>query len=1233
MFSIKRIVFFLFLFSRLYCNAQIVALGVPFSENFPAHKSGFDGEMYSISQSEEGFMLFGNVHGIISYNALHWSNHEWKGHAVFFKNHKGQVFAGGFNRLAEIEFHNNQLTLRYIIDSAHFGQITRIVEHEQRLYFTTSAHELYYAADNKAHKILHDNAKIDLFKVNTALYAHTSTGLVEFENGRAGKTFLGDFFGSKQLSDMFVFNNTFIVRANNAFYSVDTKTKKIEPFKTDIDLQLQMFEYSCAKALSNNTLCVGTHKNGLYIIDKNGKLLHNLTMRTGTLNNNNVLDLFVDKANNVWVGQSSGVSRIEFPSAFSYFYKNSGVRGGVHSVARFQNALYVANEFGVLQLTDTHIRQIFPVFKLCNVLYSTHNQLLVGTEDGLFSISDYKNPRKIENDNIIAITHDPKTNLFFAASKNTVYIYRYGIAGQTLRLRSATTRNDVGSLKLLKSIGNFAAEINSVAVDSASNLWIGSNADGVYRLRNAGNYGEIEHFINSHGLQKEYPWLQVYSTSLGVLFSCSDGLYRYNNAAQQFYKDTLIPIPAELENYHITPIVEDAEGNLWFSFKSSKSARSRLAMARFVNNSYLLNSTYFNKIDAFWSSAIFPDKNSILWFGGAEGLLRMDFNQLYTQPNAQRPLFFQISLNTDSIVPHSYFDPENELRIDYKYNSIQFDFVSPIFENSDKVMYTCFLDGYSKSWSEPGTQTSKAFHNLAAGTYTFRVKSIDVYGSQSPENAFSFTVKSPPLLQWWTFLIYAVLLLPVYFLLSLLFKLLKKIITQKLKQQNEELQENYTKATQIIENILPKQAIEELTEKGNVSPRVFQKVSVLFCDIANFTQISEQHETTLIEKLNAIFTMFDTIIEKYRIEKIKTIGDAYMCAGGIPQENDTNPVETVLAALEMQAGIQRMQMGETQPWQVRIGIHTGQVIAGIIGSKKYFYDIWGDSVNTASRMESSGKIGEINISHDTYLLINNYFDCHYRGKIMAKNKGLLKMYFVKGIKNHLTDDPQRIKPNAGFNAILEELRYKDLEEKIFSIYTKYEKNKENQHVFADIPITNKHFVDYSYHNLFHVQDVVQYAEIIGRNEGVSDEEILILKLAALFHDIGLTQSYKNHEAHSVAIAQTVLAGAHYTPEQIEKVCELIEVTRMPQTPKNLLEQIICDADLDYLGREDYVPRSLDLYNEFLACGEIEKSEQEWIKLQIKFLQNHTFFTESEKRNRDGVKQRYIEMLQERLRNP
>lgn len=254
------------------------------------------------------------------------------------------------------------------------------------------------------------------------------------------------------------------------------------------------------------------------------------------------------------------------------------------------------------------------------------------------------------------------------------------------------------------------------------------------------------------------------------------------------------------------------------------------------------------------------------------------------------------------------------------------------------------------------------------------------------------------------------------------------------------------KSETLLHNILPKQTANELKDTGKTSPRKFRKVSILFTDFKGFTNISEQlSPSDLVNKLNYYFSEFDNMVtssdsenDKYAdndsenenkqfvIEKIKTIGDAYMCAGGLPIRNKSHPIDTVLFALRIQHKMKEFnkinkEKGEPE-WPLRVGIHTGPVVAGVVGKKKFAYDIWGDSVNIASRMESSGEPGKVNISGTTYKYIQDYFDCEYRGKIEAKNKGKIDMYFVTGIKPELCIDPDvRIFPNEKFNSLLSQL--------------------------------------------------------------------------------------------------------------------------------------------------------------------------------------------------------------------
>ena len=236
-------------------------------------------------------------------------------------------------------------------------------------------------------------------------------------------------------------------------------------------------------------------------------------------------------------------------------------------------------------------------------------------------------------------------------------------------------------------------------------------------------------------------------------------------------------------------------------------------------------------------------------------------------------------------------------------------------------------------------------------------------------------------------------------------ELRRKLI--ELSGARQALESEKKKSDQLLLNILPEKIAEELKTSNEVVPRYYDSATIMFTDFKGFTRIAEASEPrALVNDLNQYFSAFDDIIEKHNLEKLKTIGDAYMCAGGLPEENQLHPVNACMAAIEIQEFMtktnnQRRKM-RLPPWELRIGIHTGPVMAGVVGKKKFTYDIWGDAVNIAALMESNGEVGRVVVSENTYHRVKNEIACEQRGPIVGKNKGTLDTYLVNSLQTAST---------------------------------------------------------------------------------------------------------------------------------------------------------------------------------------------------------------------------------------
>ena len=990
---------------------------------------------------------------------------------------------------------------------------------------------------------------------------------------------------------------------------------------------------------------IGTEGNGFYRLKSLSNIDHYLSdaNRSTSLSSNKINTIYEDAYGIIWIGSQLGLNK--FDKGKQYFKHHQHWANQAKTInsnivwSIFQNTdgnIWVGTDKGV-NIFDNKTgiaKDIKPDFSFTSkqtnnsvyCIYKDNSDVIyLGTDGGVFYI-DGDNMTHIfglgQNENrTYDVIQDDKDRFWFGTKDGLVLFDKNKGLFHTY-----TTEEGLPS-----------EIIRTLFKDKQGNIWVGTDGEGLCKIIEKGNLISFKTYRNDQdklSTISNNTILSIYQDKNNFLWigTFGGGLNKFNLKTEKF---SFYSEKDGLSNNVVYGILEGEGNDLWMSTnKGVSSFDTKTEAFRNFDESDGLQSNEFN------TGAYYKDDSGKIYFGGVNGFNSfypedISINTIKAKPIITKFYLFNKLVKIDkSNVLKKHISKLKELVLEYEQNVISFEFAALHYSYPLKNQHQYMLENFDEDWVNIGSGRRANYTNLDPGEYVFKVKAANSDGVWSDEVAQIKVVVNPPFWRNIWFIIIVFIWLPLLMVYGLiryrinqvkeqkeLLEVQVKERTREVIKQKELLEVEKEKTEALLLNILPSETAEELKSKGKATARKYRMASIMFTDFKSFTKIAEEIKPEqLVAELDNYFKNFDEIIDKYDIEKIKTIGDAYMCAGGIPIRNKSNPIDIVLAGLDVQCFMKGYNKAKAdaggEGWGLRIGIHTGAVIAGVVGIKRFAYDIWGDSVNIASRIEAAGDVGKVNISGVTYELVKEFFTCEHRGEIKAKNKGLIDMYFVHAIKPELSVNGEGLVPNALFQ------KYVDLH-----IYSGIHYRKAEKYIVKRL---KKELPDnLHYHDLRHTTDVCAAVERIALMEGIEGDDIFLLKTAALYHDAGFVHQYANNEDLGADLAQEVLPRFGYTQEQIDVIRGLIHATKVPQQPKTNLQKIICDADLDYLGGDEFHPIADKLKRELME-REIIKSDKQWDELQVKFLEVHTYFTKTAIELRRANKLTRIVEVKERL---
>ncbi len=797
----------------------------------------------------------------------------------------------------------------------------------------------------------------------------------------------------------------------------------------------------------------GVAGGGIVCLD--GKQIVKYSVKNGLLNDI-VIAISEDKIGNIWFSSTNGISKFDGYRFSNFTSKNNLPDQPIVSIfVDSKNIIWFGSRGGLIKFDGLQ----FETYRTENGLSSNwilsmiedkRGDLWLGTFNG--GLQKYPAERLLSytyKDKmpaaVYAINQDKDGRILFGTYGNGLFYYRNNNFSN-INSRYGLTDNFISSIKndenkngywvgtqaglnflfdtqvtnYTKKDGLIDDFINTLGFDKWQALWIGTE-EGVSKFYN----GSFTNYNVKNGLTGNTVY-HIFKDQNNLLwFATNNGLTKYDGkefsslSSKDGLVDTLVFF-----------IYQDSKQDYWFATqgglsrydgKKFKNLTTKDGLSSNICNSVIEEGNYLyvgtnngiNKINLITldkeplvlklsnvettMQAVFKDDKGNLWFGTVDGVT---FFNPQNNAVSYQPKIFVNKLMVNNMSRQFYQDVD----LGYDQNYLRFDFIMPFFDSPDKVTYFYMLDGIDKDWKVTN-EHSISYPYLPPGNYIFKVKAKSSDGIWSENIAQVVFIINPPF--WTTFWFRGIILVfagaSIYLFYIYKTRQVKRRnieLSSMVKERTKELEQEKNKSDELLLNILPDILVNELKQNGFVQPREYKNISIMFTDFKGFTYIADVLPADkLVNELNEIYKEFDKIIEKHKVEKLKTIGDSYMIGAGLPVETDDHAIRIIRTGLELQEYINERNKTSAIKWDMRAGVHSGNVIAGVVGTKKFTYDIWGDTVNIASRLESAGAPGQINISAYTYMLVRDYFVCEYRGKVSTKGKGELDMYFVKEQKN------------------------------------------------------------------------------------------------------------------------------------------------------------------------------------------------------------------------------------------